>query len=500
MLKKIYKFKYLFIFFTILIFFYLIYFRFILLETIIIPQIIQEHQGIAKLYHKIIHEGPSNQINKNDSINEMNKDFFYNFHKINSLVQSLNFLKITIHLPGDRKLVESNDLNIYYTQKENLSLWRRFFFLRNRLCLSITNNCKDSLNYSKLLNSAFKGKSVYSLGFNVNLHDRNTNKSIICSNIFTSYIPIIDKSNTVDSVIAITSDISNIDSQLDSLELKIIYSYLFIRCLFSLITFYMNRLWIKNTKKQMTENSTLRLQLKNAKAESTGKSEFLANIGHELRTPLNSIIGFSEMMNKDSDSISNKKYIGYISDINESGKHLLSLINDLLDFSKAESGKLTIELINTNLKKLVISSTNILKPKIEEKNINLEIQMLDEDAVINADPKRLKQVILNLLSNSIKFTNENGKITIRISKKDSKIYTIISDTGIGMATEDIPKALSTFEQIDNKSNRKYSGTGIGLPLSKKLVELMDGIFDITSELNKGTDIIIIFDEVKLSAE
>ena len=500
MFKKIYILKFLFVFFTILIFFYFIYYRFILLETIIIPQIIQEHQGVAKLYHKIIYEGPSNQINKNDSRNEINKDFFYNFYKINSLVKSLNFLKIIIYLPGDRKLVESNDLNIYYTQRENLSLWRRFFFLRNHLCLSITNNCKGSLNYSKLLNSAFKGKSIYSLGFNVNFHNRNTNESIICSNIFTSYIPIINKNNTVDSVIVITSDISNIDSQLDSLEMKIICSYLFVGCFFSLITFYMNRLWIKNTKKQMSENSTLRLQLKKAKAESTGKSEFLANISHELRTPLNSIIGFSEMISKDSDSISNKQYVGYINDIHESGKHLLSLINDLLDFSKAESGKLTIELINTNLKKLVISSTNILKPKIEEKNINLEIQMLDEDAVINVDPRRLKQVIINILSNAIKFTDENKKITIRISKKDSKIYTIISDTGIGMATEDIPKALSTFEQIDNKSNRKYSGTGIGLPLSKKLVELMNGIFDITSKLNKGTDIIIIFDEVKLSAE
>lgn len=495
MFKKIYILKILLIAFTIFIFFYLLFYRYLMLESIIIPGITQEHHGIVKLYQQMVWKEYSNQISKDSTLNSVNKDFF---NKINNFIESLNFLKIVIYLPGGSKLIESNDLRIYYAQKENLSLWHRILLFKNSLFLSTINNCTDSLDSNKLLNSTFKGKSTYSLGLDVEIIDRKENEKSIHSSILTSYIPIINNHNAVDGVIVITSDISHICSELDSLEMKIMYFYLFIRGLFTFLAFYNDKLWMRITKKQMDENNIIQLKFDDAKAESSGKSEFLANISHELRTPLNCIIGFSDMMSKDSDSIANKKYVGYINDIHQSGNHLLSLINDLLDFSKAESGKLTIELIVTNLKKLVISATNILKPKIEEKNINLTIQMLDEDAVVNVDPKRLKQVILNLVSNSIKFTNTKGKITVRISKKDSKIYIIVSDTGIGMSPEDIPKALSSFEQIDNKSNRKYSGTGIGLPLSKKLVELMNGNFDITSELDKGTDVIIIFDEVKLS--
>jgi two-component system cell cycle sensor histidine kinase PleC len=184
----------------------------------------------------------------------------------------------------------------------------------------------------------------------------------------------------------------------------------------------------------------------------------------------------------------------YINDINNAGKHLLSIINDILDFSKAFSDKLKVNTIELNLNKLIASTMRFVKPRADEAKIELIADLPKNHIIIKADPKRLKQVLLNLLSNSVKFTPENGCVTVlaRIDQIKKLVYIEIIDTGIGMSEKDIPKALSTFGQVDNKLSRKYEGTGLGLPLTKKLVELMKGRFDLQSTIGVGTTVTLTF--------
>ena len=232
-----------------------------------------------------------------------------------------------------------------------------------------------------------------------------------------------------------------------------------------------------------------------AENENSEKSKFLANISHELRTPLNAIIGFSEIIRTEAlGPIGHPQYKDYINDINNSGTHLLSLINDILDYSKAEAEKLKVEAIELDVNKILYSSMRLVKPRAESAKVQLFEEIPKETVALIADPKRLKQAILNLLSNSVKFTPEGGKVTLSLMRDEtnSQIKIQIKDTGIGIAEKDISKAMSMFGQIDNKLSRKYEGTGLGLPLTKKLVELMNGDFSLKSELGFGTTVTLIF--------
>jgi signal transduction histidine kinase len=232
-----------------------------------------------------------------------------------------------------------------------------------------------------------------------------------------------------------------------------------------------------------------------AETENSEKTEFLSNVSHELRTPLNSIIGFAEIMLYKSFGELNEHYQGYVENIHNSGKHLLSIINDLLDLQKASASKLNIDMMDVDLNKVAVASMNFLKPRASENNITLKIKKPREHTIIKADPKRLKQTFLNLLSNAVKFTEEGGSVTLEIIPNyvAKKAIIKIIDTGIGIKEEDIPRVIAGFYQIDGRLNKKYEGTGIGLPLTLKLVELMGGRMEITSSLNKGTTIILEFD-------
>jgi len=174
---------------------------------------------------------------------------------------------------------------------------------------------------------------------------------------------------------------------------------------------------------------------------------------------------------------------------------LLSVINDILDFSKAAADKLQVDKIELDLNKLASSSMRFVKPRADEASVKLIEDFPAEHVIIYADPKRLKQALLNLLSNSVKFTPAEGSVTLAIRKNviEKLVYISVTDTGIGMSDQDIPKALSSFGQVDNKLSRKYEGTGLGLPLTKKLVELMSGKFDLKSSPGKGTTVTIVFE-------
>jgi two-component system cell cycle sensor histidine kinase PleC len=250
---------------------------------------------------------------------------------------------------------------------------------------------------------------------------------------------------------------------------------------------------------QHAEQADLVAAKTKAEEESVEKSKFLANVSHELRTPLNSIIGFSEILkNEIMGTLGNPQYKEYATDIHASGTHLLSLINDILDFSKADANKLEIEYQETDVTKLMQNCLRLMAQRAETAGIKLIPEIPAGDHVVaQTDPKRLKQVVLNLLTNAIKFTAPGGSVTLACLRSDlnKKMIIAVSDTGVGIAEKDISKVMSPFGQVKNEYSSKSEGTGLGLPLTRKLVELMGGQFLITSKLGEGTRVTLTFNDV-----
>ena len=221
---------------------------------------------------------------------------------------------------------------------------------------------------------------------------------------------------------------------------------------------------------------------------SRAKSEFLANMSHELRTPLNAIIGFSDLIAnpKAGDPVSarNCEYAGHI---NRAGMHLLNIICDILDISKIESGTFALDLECHALREVIAASTALVEPRIAEKKQALVLKLPAVLPMVNADGRRLKQVLINLLSNAHKFTPEGGRIVLAAaSEADGTVAVSIQDTGIGMTGEQIAVALKPFGQVNSSRARSYEGTGLGLPIAKALIEQHGGSFSIASEENAGT--------------
>ena len=246
--------------------------------------------------------------------------------------------------------------------------------------------------------------------------------------------------------------------------------------------------------KQHEVNLELIAAATQAEAQSHDKSQFLANISHELRTPLNAIIGFSEIIRNEARAQLQKVHQEYIDDIHASGKHLLSLINDILDYSKAEAGKLQMEWAETDASKIIRNSLRMVMPRAETAQVSLVEELPAEHLVVVTDAKKLKQVLLNLLSNAVKFTPAGGEVRCQAWTDivTHSLVITVKDTGIGIGPKDISKVMTPFGQVDSELSRKYEGTGLGLPLSKKFVESMGGVFAIESELNVGTTITLTF--------
>lgn len=224
---------------------------------------------------------------------------------------------------------------------------------------------------------------------------------------------------------------------------------------------------------------------------SQAKSEFLANMSHELRTPLNAIIGFSEMINSGYFGPLNANQKERIYDINLCGNHLLQLITDILEFSKGDAGKLELLEEKVNLGELVNESVRIMKGKVKTKNIDLIVRIEPQLPMLWGDSRKIRQILINLLSNAFKFTAENGVITASATfDSHNNLILVVSDNGIGIAEEDIPKALSVFGQVHRARN--HEGTGLGLPLCKMYAELHEGKLILQSKPNEGTTVKIIF--------
>lgn len=293
-------------------------------------------------------------------------------------------------------------------------------------------------------------------------------------------------------------DISELWREMSLIEVKIFFAISGFFIVLFIIILYNTRFAQRIIDKQIEANKELIAAKKKAEQESSSKSQFLANVSHELRTPLNSIIGFSEIILSDKD---NSKKSGtnfeYIQDIHASGKHLLALINDILDYSRITAGQLPIDMIELNINKIATYSMRFFEPRADQAGIELIKDFPKEPPVIKADSKRLRQALLNVISNAVKFTPKGGSVTVKIekSKDNKKVYIKIIDTGIGIAKENISKALTSFKQIDDKKDRHYEGTGLGLPLTKKLIELMKAKFEIKSSEGKGTTITFTFKAV-----
>ena len=236
-----------------------------------------------------------------------------------------------------------------------------------------------------------------------------------------------------------------------------------------------------------------------ARAADRAKSEFLAAMSHELRTPLNAIIGFSEIIKGETfGPVGSVQYRDYASDIHESGQHLLALINDILDLSKVESGVDELHEENIEVPEILESVLRLVQQRAENSRLELELDLSQDLPSLCADERKLKQILVNLLTNAIKFTDAGGKVTLRAwCRGDSGFVFQIIDTGIGIAAEDIPKALSQFGQVDSDLDRQYEGTGLGLPLTKALVELHGGCFDLQSRAGVGTTATVRFPATRI---
>jgi signal transduction histidine kinase len=238
-----------------------------------------------------------------------------------------------------------------------------------------------------------------------------------------------------------------------------------------------------------------------ARAANRTKSEFLVAMSHELRTPLNAVIGFSEIIKDETlGPVGSVQYRDYANDINESGQHLLSLINDILDLSKIEYGADELHEDKIQIPEIIRSALKLVGQRAAQRGIKLEIELPDQQPALRADERKLKQILVNLLSNAVKFTDAGGEVTLRAwCRMDSGHVFQIIDTGVGIAPEDIPKALLRFGQIDSDLNRRYEGTGLGLPLTMALVEQHGGVLDLQSEVSVGTTVTVRFPAERIVA-
>jgi PAS domain S-box-containing protein len=257
--------------------------------------------------------------------------------------------------------------------------------------------------------------------------------------------------------------------------------------------------WISDiSSRKRMEDETLQSKEAAEYANRT-KTQFLANMSHELRTPLNAILGFSEVIERQMFGPVAPKYLDYASDINASGRHLLALVNDVLDLSKLEAGKLELHETEFPLPALVEECLTLVRARAEAGWVTLKNALPPTSPTLKADRRAVKQLLLNFLSNAVKFTAEGGEVRVEIETQNGLTLSVV-DSGIGMTAMEIEVALSPFGQIDSHLARKHDGTGLGLPICRALLELHGGELRVTSAPNAGTTLSAWFPPARVGSQ
>jgi PAS domain S-box-containing protein len=259
---------------------------------------------------------------------------------------------------------------------------------------------------------------------------------------------------------------------------------------------------VRDISERVRYEAALRQAKEQADAANRAKSEFLGTMSHELRTPLNAIIGFTDIMKEEvMGPIDNPHYRSYIADIHFSSTHLLTLINEILDATKAEAGKLELQEEVFDLREVVREVVRVSGPSIEKAGLTAGIDLPSDLPLLRADEGKTRQVFFNLIGNSVKFTPAGGRIEIR-GRFDSQtgVAITVADTGIGIAPEDLSRVLEPFVQVDSSLSRRHPGTGLGLPAVKRIMELHHGSFDLQSSVGSGTTATITFPAERAAAD